>query len=67
MRLQLRGEWIEVDSVTHHFKWVDLNELVNQLLLLQDPTCWEDVLTKGAVTGTCQADGCHGETSVRLI
>lgn len=27
---------------------------------MQDPTCWDDVLIPGRVTGLCQAEECDG-------
>ncbi|OQR76021.1 E3 ubiquitin-protein ligase parkin-like [Tropilaelaps mercedesae] len=30
------------------------------LLLLRDPSCWDDVLLRGRIKGTCQNDGCPG-------
>ncbi|XP_006819221.1 LOW QUALITY PROTEIN: E3 ubiquitin-protein ligase parkin-like [Saccoglossus kowalevskii] len=29
----------------------------------QDPTCWDDVLRPMRIHGTCQSDGCHGNTA----
>ncbi|XP_071964471.1 E3 ubiquitin-protein ligase parkin-like [Antedon mediterranea] len=31
--------------------------------VLQDVTCWEDVLTPGKIQGCCQLDGCNGDKS----
>ncbi|KAM3606489.1 uncharacterized protein V6R79_017307 [Siganus canaliculatus] len=30
------------------------------LTLSRDPSCWDDVLLQGRISGVCQSDGCHG-------